>query len=53
MTSRLPRYEAKYVHRYYAVARPMGVGPSAFRYQGHGTTPANILIPLEKQSIAL
>ena len=32
---------------------PMGVGPFAFRYQGNGSTPANILIPLERQLIAL
>jgi len=32
---------------------PMGVGPFAFRYQGNRATPANILIALEKQLIAL
>ena len=32
---------------------PMGVGPFAFKYQGNGGTPANILIPLERQLIAL
>jgi len=32
---------------------PMGVGPFAFRYQGNGATPDNILIPLERQLIAL
>jgi len=31
----------------------MGVGPFAFRYQGNGATPANILIPFERQLIAL
>jgi len=32
----------------------MPVSPFAFRYQGNGaTTPANILIPLERQLIAL
>jgi len=32
---------------------PTGVSPFAFRYQGNGATPANILIPLERQLIAL
>ena len=32
---------------------PMGVGPFAFRYQGNRATPANVLIPLERQLIAL
>ena len=32
---------------------PMGVGPFAFRYQGNGATPTNILIRLERQLIAL
>ena len=32
---------------------PMGVGPFAFRYQGNGAVPANILTPLERQLIAL
>jgi len=32
---------------------PMPVGPFAFRYQGNGATPANILIPVERQLIAL
>jgi len=32
---------------------PMRVGPFAFRYQGNGATPASILIPLERQLIAL
>ena len=31
----------------------MQVSPFAFRYQGNGATPANILIPLERQLIAL
>jgi len=31
----------------------MRVGPFAFRYQGNRATPANILIPLEKQLIVL
>jgi len=29
----------------------MWVGPFAFRYQGNGATPANILIPLERQCV--
>jgi len=37
MTSRLPSYKAKCVQRN---------GPFAFKYQGNGATPANILIPL-------
>ena len=49
MTSRLPRYEAKCA----AQVLPMRVGPFAFRYQGKGATPANILIPLERQLNAL
>jgi len=32
---------------------PMRVSPFAFRYQGNGATPANILIPLERQLIVL
>ena len=32
---------------------PMRVGPFAFRYQGNGANPANILIPLESQLIVL
>jgi len=32
---------------------PTGVGPFAFRYQGNAATSANILIPLERQLIAL
>jgi len=32
---------------------PIGVDPFVFRYQGNGATPANILIPLESQLIAL
>jgi len=31
---------------------PMG-GPFAFRYQGNGATPANVLMPLERQLLAL
>jgi len=31
----------------------MRVCPFAFRYQGNGATPANILIPLERQLITL
>ena len=31
----------------------MGVGPFAFRYQGNRSAPVNILIPLERQLIAL
>ena len=31
----------------------MRFGPFAFRYQGNGATPANILIPLERQLIVL
>jgi len=42
-TSRLPRYEAKCVW----------VGPFAFRYQGMELPTASILIPLERQLIAL
>jgi len=32
---------------------PMGVSPFAFRYQGNGAIPLSILIPLERQLIAL
>jgi len=32
---------------------PMGVCPFPFRYQGNWATPASILIPLERQLIAL
>jgi len=32
---------------------PMRVGPFAFGYQGNKATPANILIPPERQLIAL
>jgi len=32
---------------------PIGVGTFAFRYQGNGATPAIILIPLERQLIAI
>jgi len=32
---------------------PIGVGPFAFRYQGTELPPGNILIPLERQLIAL
>jgi len=47
----LPRYEAKCLQR---TRFQWGVGPFACRYQGNGELPpANILIPLEKQLIAL
>ena len=49
MTSRLLRYQAKCVQR-----RCFQWGRSfAYIYQGNGATPANILIPLERQLIAL
>ena len=43
--SRLPRYEANVCN----ARASNGVGPFASRYQGNGTTPANILIPLERK----
>ena len=49
MTSRLPRWGEVCATQ----VLPMRVGPFAFRYQGNGATPANILIPLDRQLIAL
>jgi len=51
-SGRLPRYEAKCAHCATHVL-PMGVSPFAIRYQGNGAIPANILMPLERQLIAL
>jgi len=50
MTSRLPRYEAKWVQR-----RCFQCGSFTLRsdIKGTGLPPANILIPLQRQLIAL
>jgi len=50
MTSRLPRYEAKCVQRRCFQCRPV---PLRSDIKGTELPPANILIPLERQLIAL
>jgi len=50
MKSRLPRYEAKYVQRRYF---QWGSVPLRSDIKETELRPANILIPLERQSIVL
>jgi len=52
MTSRLSSYETKCVQRR-CFQCGQRVDPFAFSYQGNGATPANILMPLERQLNAL